>query len=558
MIFFISLAWMACTSAHAQNSVGEMDKKCSEWYAQASKSVRSTQCLAYADSMYKRGTKIHDHAAILKSKEIRVLHYSHFDDIKKLHEEAEALRKEAQANEEFRTYFYAYSLEIQNRLIYDHTLDALKYAKEMAEYAKKAGSAYGRYATLQSVGSVYYARKDYKKTIELLDSALLFVKSAQVEKPDLKTTSVYSVIAASYMHMRNISKAKETYETGLRFATNNTDSLTVLFPYTQLLGEIGEKNNFMDKYMLMKKAVGKNEKWYTTTLNLLNGYKCAFEGQYDKAEEYAKGVEYEEYRIRLLRNIYMNKKDFQKAYEFETYLVEMKDSVYTSLTNKDIAQLNKQLNNNELKHKAEKQAAELLHMQIMSIQKENEQMLMRAEASKLQEEAERKQAREDSLKSQALLNEMQMKRIIQEQAQQVITENTKRMHFVNTIMGLFIFLFLGAIIVTFFWIRRSRKTNKKLAMLTQELTEARNEALKTNMIKTLFIQNMNHEIRTQLNNVTGFAQILSSKDIAVSEEERLEYGKHITKNAQILNSLIDDILDNCRKSDNLEKMKSKG
>lgn len=60
--------------------------------------------------------------------------------------------------------------------------------------------------------------------------------------------------------------------------------------------------------------------------------------------------------------------------------------------------------------------------------------------------------------------------------------------------------------------------------------------------KDLYVQNMSHEVRTPLNAVVGFAQLLALAPDMLTQEERDEYAKHIQHNGNMLTMLMDDIL----------------
>ena len=75
----------------------------------------------------------------------------------------------------------------------------------------------------------------------------------------------------------------------------------------------------------------------------------------------------------------------------------------------------------------------------------------------------------------------------------------------------------------------------------QELEEARLLAEKAEL-KQSFLANMSQEIRTPLNAIVGFSNILALDD-GVSPEERLEYIGSINKNSDLLLKLINDILE---------------
>lgn len=81
-------------------------------------------------------------------------------------------------------------------------------------------------------------------------------------------------------------------------------------------------------------------------------------------------------------------------------------------------------------------------------------------------------------------------------------------------------------------------TNLKKA--ERELEEARSQAVKNDASKSVFLSNMGHEIRTPVNAIVGFANLLAE---AEDEEERGQYISIIESNSNLLLKLIDDILD---------------
>ena len=65
------------------------------------------------------------------------------------------------------------------------------------------------------------------------------------------------------------------------------------------------------------------------------------------------------------------------------------------------------------------------------------------------------------------------------------------------------------------------------------------------LVQKVYLQNMSHDIRTPMNAICGFSQILCNKDIRdmLSEEEISEYGVIIQSNTDLLSTLVNDILD---------------
>ena len=87
-----------------------------------------------------------------------------------------------------------------------------------------------------------------------------------------------------------------------------------------------------------------------------------------------------------------------------------------------------------------------------------------------------------------------------------------------------------------FYIVSSRKRH------LQELTKAYNKALESDKMKTAFIQNVSHEVRTPLNIITGFAQVISDPQLDANPDERSHIALMMQRSTRQVTMLIDEIL----------------
>ncbi|MBS3806870.1 MAG: tetratricopeptide repeat protein [Bacteroidales bacterium] len=85
---------------------------------------------------------------------------------------------------------------------------------------------------------------------------------------------------------------------------------------------------------------------------------------------------------------------------------------------------------------------------------------------------------------------------------------------------------------------------EKLEKLNRHLNIAREEAEQSEQLKDQFLRNISHEIRTPLNGILGFSSIIAEGEI--NKDQRKEYHTFIKRNANLLLSTIDDILDIAR------------
>jgi len=76
--------------------------------------------------------------------------------------------------------------------------------------------------------------------------------------------------------------------------------------------------------------------------------------------------------------------------------------------------------------------------------------------------------------------------------------------------------------------------------MAEDLKRAKEEAEQANRIKSKFIANISHEIRTPINSIIGFSELLGRR---ITDGQSIEYVKGILTSGRNLLSLIEDILD---------------
>lgn len=81
----------------------------------------------------------------------------------------------------------------------------------------------------------------------------------------------------------------------------------------------------------------------------------------------------------------------------------------------------------------------------------------------------------------------------------------------------------------------------KLKQYEKNLKLAKEKAIESDRLKSVFLGNMSHEIRTPLNGIIGFSELLSNS--IVNEEKKIKYLQMITSNGEQLLRIIDDIVD---------------
>ena len=76
-----------------------------------------------------------------------------------------------------------------------------------------------------------------------------------------------------------------------------------------------------------------------------------------------------------------------------------------------------------------------------------------------------------------------------------------------------------------------------------QLKRAYDHALESDKMKSAFIRNVTHEVRTPLNIISGFAQVIADPKLVAGPEERAHIAEMMQKNTQLITSLVDEMLE---------------
>lgn len=92
------------------------------------------------------------------------------------------------------------------------------------------------------------------------------------------------------------------------------------------------------------------------------------------------------------------------------------------------------------------------------------------------------------------------------------------------------------LVIALFYIFMTRRKHLK------ELEKAYERVKESEKMKAAFIQNVSHEVRTPLNIISGFSQVIADPELSDSIEERQHMSKMMQKSAHQITSLIDEII----------------
>lgn len=112
-------------------------------------------------------------------------------------------------------------------------------------------------------------------------------------------------------------------------------------------------------------------------------------------------------------------------------------------------------------------------------------------------------------------------------------EASRRWFYALAAIVCLLLLLVGAL----FYIVYSRRRHLR------EMKKAYEKVLASDQMKTSFIQNVSHEVRTPLNIISGFAQVIAKPDLEIPSEERHNIAGNIVRNTRLITVMIDEMLD---------------
>ena len=140
-------------------------------------------------------------------------------------------------------------------------------------------------------------------------------------------------------------------------------------------------------------------------------------------------------------------------------------------------------------------------------------------------------ASEDSIDNVVLINSMKGIR------DELVLYDAYRQNHRTKMIGLTAALALMSLLIfALFYIVQSRRKHMK------ELQKAYRRATESEKMKAAFIQNVSHEVRTPLNIISGFSQVIADPELTDSVEERQHMSEMMQKSAHQITSLIDEII----------------
>lgn len=376
-------------------------------------------------------------------------------------------------------YSEAQNVKIHFYIGQEHYIKAKQLTEEML--AKSSGSPKMLMQSYSLMANIYQSQDMQKVAIQYYEKALEYI-----EKTDsINYCLLYRGMAECYTVMEDSEHALEYAKKALEMAgTEGVYYYWSAFTYLYTLYETKDYDAFLSEYKrinLLEFPIEGVLPQYVQN-QLLMRYEI-IHGNYEKALILAEDIEYKSLRIPAIIEVYRKWGEWEKALEYTDMYNTYEDSIRTQMNMDAMMEVDALLGLDKLK--LDKQELEVRNQR-------------------------------------------------------------------TTLVSIICIILVCLVAVTYLFIRRRahirelnakndelEEKNLRLNSQNEELIAARDEAERSSKMKTRFIQNITHEIRTPLHAISGFSQILSEN---VTAEERKEYIDIIVDNTTAVTTMLSDIL----------------
>lgn len=550
-IIAVILAFVCSTHAiKAQTTAANNeDSKLKSLYILANKNIGNEKSLVLADSLIKAAKKKGDTETVLLGLYIKLKHeYQKDNNIQKVDRAVNSIIDFAKKHNLTKHIYSAASYKMTYLTNHGKYNEAIKYQYYIMDYAKRHKHNNGIVLGHISMGNLFRKRLKIPQAIEEYEQAIESYRKYDIDEDQGRN---YIRIIECYI-IGMFEKALDYSSKGLEL-TKRKEDISGIYGYMAFCSfMLNNKADFKKEYKAYKSySSSSTPNIIPFVANCIETMKLIDDGKFNEAEKKLKApgmgafkqyVEISLYNsqeryedlLQAMRRLHINRFGDSKG-SFTTDWARMSEAINNNLTEIDKQRAINRSSQLELT----KTRLELKNTQLELFRFKDAEKLawMASDAKKLTYNNER------------LLSEQLAKTLENQNLQHKINEQkikSKRITLAITLAFTSLLLLL-----MYLYLRYNKRAasilkekNMNLKKTLEELSIANDKAQESDKKKTEFIQNMSHEVRTPLNAIVGFSQMLATEsDTNLSEEDRKQISHIINTNSEILNTIITNILD---------------
>ena len=447
----------------------------------------NSRCIQYADTLMKEALLLHNDKYAGMSAYYHILYYYNHNDQDSVSKWLNIMRPYVKKSELWDYFFEAKRFQLN---LYTNSRQyelAISEAQRMKQQSIQINNKRGIIAAYQCLSNAYVGSQRWDEGIKALEEAyrMLTAKDHPVD--------LISVLS----QLISVTKARKDNQKLLKYIQEQENIL-----HKHIAENPSLKEGFTDVYLF-------NELFYCYYYLNINAPEQAYP-HLIKSKEYLNKNTYFTYRILYFDTLAQYNRTigkYQQALNYiDTTLIMLKKDFPNDYAEQllEKARIWKQVGQNE--------KAILFYEQALSLK--------------------------DSVTTE--LSNTQMKQIKKKyNIEKNELEQEKRNNRTQLLYLVFIFVIL---ILLFIFMARLFMIRKALKHSEYEIRKAMEAVRQTNEMKNRFLSKMSYNIRTPLNNVVGFSQLIACEP-NINKETRQEYANIIHQSSEKLMKLVNDVLD---------------
>lgn len=548
MILLLLVA--AVAEGWAQNNPFKIRDELYPIYQRAFYARRTPSGLLIADTLYREATRLGDNKAKCLAQNVRFVYA--FYNTKSLAEINAAL-KPLQDDALKYGYLQYYYVGVSNKVYFmldKHLLvEALDYINEQFEFAKKHNHHVGVYNAYLQLSEYYKATGEMGRSKAALQDAINY---GERYLPNADRSSTYRKMAERQELDGEYEEELVTVGKGLSYSKTAQTHINLMMRKAFASFMLGRDKAFDECYQWLSKHRSKQGTHIYTGDVIIDAMAKATAQKYDEAIAMLKDTLIGKYSHTsdVIVEVYRRQGRYEEALAEQRRKWKMLKELEGKQMNSRLLVMEAKFNNQQLA--ADKREADLRSTQLKldnsRLQLENSNLeLNRLRAAdrltKLNADNIALSYDNKKLEAQKLRDSITMVRTAQQSEQ---TESRRQRDVLLVMLAAALVVIAVVCLYYTYRLRMSRtirNANIQLRRNNNELQLAKAKAESADQMKTMFIQNMSHEVRTPLNAVVGFSQVLTEMGAELTEEERQDMSHRIAENASLLTTLINDILD---------------
>lgn len=524
-------------AVYAQNNPFKIDDRLYPLYLRANNS----RSLVLADSLFSEATKLNDKKAQCLALVVAVRHHYSGKDSLPMTLAVDRLKAFSKKTGYEQYYYFACINYINFLMRKTHFNSAFEYAQRTYQEAVASNSIYGIFTCQKALANIHASRNEYRQALKLYQEALDYA-NRHLGKEDM---------AFLYFRIASCLLNQDDYDKTLKYADMciNTSQVPLTILRARYLLAMAyfyknEKQKFIETYEITSKDYLKYDKDSTSSSKWgLDVMYFITIGDFDKAIEAANAHPSTKQRLYFLALAYERNGDYYNALKTQYQHSSFNDSIASIFSSQNLASQTSSLSNFLLNEDKRQIELDNISLELSNSQLALETSRNNAESARLNAENTRFEYENNILEANRMNEQLKKQKIEQQQAD-ISARNKNNAIISSLLIGSASIVIIVIIIIWYNNVsHKLKETNKTLQRRKAELNVARNKAVEADKMQTMFLQNMSHEVRTPLNAIVGFSQLLAEDADSLEAEERSDFSRRIEKNSELILNIVNDILD---------------